>query len=706
MFGKFVLFALVVGELSGGFVVAQEAQFAYVASENSDKTLGYKINPVTGEFTSVPGSPVETGQLGNGPVVVDQLGGFFYVLSGEGNLVGFRMNPVTGRFTRLPGPFVSTRVKSIAIDPSGKYAYLSSYDFSGVSAYRIDQGTGQLKVLPGSPFSSPGIDSGQLAVDPMGKFVYVIEDLNPLISGFSINPANGSLQPIPGAPFSYSGIEGTLSIAIDPLDRFLYVTQPGALIVGFTMNSTTGALTSLPAPFGTGTEPEVPTVDPRGKFVYVAGLQGIYGYTINQFNDGPNSLAGGLTTIAGSPFGSANGQNSLYPISVTVDYTGTFVYATYYLGGVVVFRIDPSTGTLTQLTESPFDTGGSPPAIGFFRPIPNPVYSATQVPEPTFGPYKTFTGTAINNKGEVTGQAVFFSPDVASEAFLFDGTTTTGFSLLGSKGNIGSSINGKGEIVGTFTPPAADPVPDLTQAYLYRTAGVTFNLDPRLGGQSVATGINNAEHITGAISTGVCNFMFGQGCTTLGDTHAFLDSGLGPMDIGTLGGNFSQGMGINQHDEIVGASNATTNGPNHVFVYSQGSMRDAGMFDHDSSIGTAINDEGKIIGTAIGPTGTPIGFVLSDGGFEPIPGLDGGTTSLPSGINRQGNIVGASDVGGGGANHAVLYREGKLVDLNDLVDPSLTLLTGAAGINDKGQIVAGGLNGGVYVLTPIRPDGH
>jgi len=43
---------------------------------------------------------------------------------------------------------------------------------------------------------------------------------------------------------------------------------------------------------------------------------------------------------------------------------------------------------------------------------------------------------------------------------------------------------------------------------------------------------------------------------------------------------------------------------------------------------------------------------------------------------------------------------GKLINLNDLVDPSLTLLTNANGISDNGKIVASGLNGHVYVLTP------
>jgi hypothetical protein len=47
-----------------------------------------------------------------------------------------------------------------------------------------------------------------------------------------------------------------------------------------------------------------------------------------------------------------------------------------------------------------------------------------------------------------------------------------------------------------------------------------------------------------------------------------------------------------------------------------------------------------------------------------------------------------------------LYRDGRLIDLNDLVDPSLTFLTSADGISDNGKIVAKGINGHLYVLTP------
>jgi hypothetical protein len=53
-----------------------------------------------------------------------------------------------------------------------------------------------------------------------------------------------------------------------------------------------------------------------------------------------------------------------------------------------------------------------------------------------------------------------------------------------------------------------------------------------------------------------------------------------------------------------------------------------------------------------------------------------------------------------GSSHAFLYIGGQSIDLNDLVDPSLTLLTTATGVSNNGKIVAKGLNGHLYVLTP------
>jgi probable HAF family extracellular repeat protein len=700
----FVLLALLAGGIACGHALAQETQFAYVASPNADSLQGFRIDSVTGELTPVPGSPFANGQFGNNSIVIDQAGRFVYVVSGEGNVVGYRIER-SGRLSPIPGgPFVVTHTEALAIDPSGKYAYAAQFAVDvfdvSVAAYRIDPFTGQLIALPGPPLPAAG-DQASITVDPLGKFVYVPNQTSDTVSAFSINPANGTLTAIPGSPFTV-GV-GPQSISIDSLDRFAYVAG-ASNTYAFSINATTGALTALTPPSYSAGNPFEQTVDPRGKFVYVAAGSGVYGYNIVQNTTGPASEAGDLTTVAGSPFGPSTGSGDLFPVSVAVDYTGTFAYAPYYLGGVVGFKINAGTGALTVLPGSPFATAGSPPTIALARPRSFPMYAAKQIPEPALGPFSSFTGSAINNKGEVTGQAVLAESEFLAETFLYNGTTTSGFFVPGSNVSAGNALNDKGEIVGTYTGVPIFPFLLLTQSFLYRGPGVIYALDPRVGGQSAALGINNAEHITGSISTGVCTFSFGLGCTSLtglGNTHAFLDIGLGPTDIGTLGGNFSEGAGINQHDEVVGGSNVTSNGPNHVFVYSHGSFHDVGMFENYPSVGTAINDKGQIVGTATEPSGTPIGFVHRDGWFERLRGLDGGKTSLPGGINLQGDVVGTSDVASGGASHAFLYSHGKLIDLNNLVEPSLTLLTGATGINDQGQIVANGLNGAVYVLTPI-----
>jgi 6-phosphogluconolactonase len=699
----FVWITLLAGVIACGHALAQESQFAYVASTNSENLLGFRIDAVTGDLTPVPGSPFATGQLGNHSVVIDQAGRFVYVISGEDNVIGYKIEPFTGRLTPIPGgTFVITHVQALAIDPLGQYAYGVSSQENVVSAYRIDQATGQLSLLPGTPLPT-GSNMSSITVDPLGKFVYVGNSQGAdTVSGFSINPTNGTLTVIPGSPFTVGF--GPQSIVIDSLDRFAYVAGNASNTYAFSINAATGALTPLsPASYYDGSSTGAQAVDPRAQFLYAAGVYGLYGFSIMQSNGGPNNEPGDLTAIAGSPFGPAAGPG-VFPVSVAVDYTGTFAYAAYYLGDIEGFKINAGTGALTELSGLPLPTTGSTPVIALARPRAYPVYAATQVPEPPFGPFKSFTASAINNKGEVTGQAVFTGSEVLGEAFLYNGTTTSGFFFGDSHVTAGNALNNKGEIVGTYTGVPIEGFLLLTQSFLFRSAGVTFALDPRVGGESAAYGINDAEHITGGISTGVCTFSSGIGCTSsagLGDTHAFLDVGLGPTDIGTLGGNFSEGMGINEHDEAVGGSNVTSNGPNHVFVYSHGSFHDAGMFKGYSSTGTGINDGGEIIGTATPPSGTPVGFVYRNGRFEHLHGLGGGTSSLPSGINLSGDVVGTSSVASGGADHAFIYHHGKLIDLNDLVSPSLTLLTGAAGINDKGQIVANGLNGAVYVLTPI-----
>ncbi len=92
----------------------------------------------------------------------------------------------------------------------------------------------------------------------------------------------------------------------------------------YTINSSTGALRAVAgSPFAAGTNPDSVTVDPSGRFAYVANfcvsgndcsVGTVSAYTIN-------SSTGALRAVAGSPFAAGNG-----PGSVTVDPSGRFAY--------------------------------------------------------------------------------------------------------------------------------------------------------------------------------------------------------------------------------------------------------------------------------------------------------------------------------------------------------------------------------------------
>jgi len=63
---------------------------------------------------------------------------------------------------------------AIAIDPTGKFAYVANYGDRStgyVSAYAINSSSGALEQVKGSPFPA-GFYVDCIAVDPTGKFVY------------------------------------------------------------------------------------------------------------------------------------------------------------------------------------------------------------------------------------------------------------------------------------------------------------------------------------------------------------------------------------------------------------------------------------------------------------------------------------------------------------------------------------------------------
>ncbi len=192
-------------------------------------------------------------------------------------------------------------------------------------------------------------------------FAYVGNYSDGTVSAYAIDPNTGALTAVAGGPFAVSGT-GTLSIALTPNGKFAYVasryssptaTPCGSTLSAFSVNANTGALTPIAgSPFGSC--PVSVTVDPTGKFAYATNLNT---NTISAYTIDPTT--GALTAVAGSPFATSTG-----PYFVAAAPNGKFLYVVNGIvagGGyeISVYAIDAATGALTGIAGSPFSSGAN-----------------------------------------------------------------------------------------------------------------------------------------------------------------------------------------------------------------------------------------------------------------------------------------------------------------------------------------------------------
>jgi probable HAF family extracellular repeat protein len=164
---------------------------------------------------------------------------------------------------------------------------------------------------------------------------------------------------------------------------------------------------------------------------------------------------------------------------------------------------------------------------------------------------------------------------------------------------------------------------------------------------------------------------------------------------------------INSSGQVVGYS-YNKQGNFLGFLWQNGTMTSLGTLGGDWSKALAINDPGQITGQAYlkGNVGAHA-FLYTYGTMKDID-TQGSTYSDGLSINSSGVVVGEMTVK---CNcqfltyHAFVYTGGKMKDLNSLIPAhSGWILTQASGINDSGQIVGWGTvnkQTHAFLLSPI-----
>lgn len=334
-------------------------RFAYVANEISNNISAFTINAGSGTLSRV-GTPITTGSSPSS-VAVDPTGRFTYVSNrGQNSVSAYSVNSSTGALTEIAGsPFSTVQIgaQSVKVDPSGRFLYVSNTSSDSATVFSINSTTGALSEITGSPF--PAGDGPQaIAIDPTGRFAYIsnqtLGSITDNISAYTIDPTTGTLTELANSPFSTT--KAPSSISIDATGRYLYVTSSSIIggfyhVSAYAIDSTSGDLSAIGTPYELGGIPTSVTVDPLGEFAYTALLtDNIRAYSINPSN-------GELTTISTYPL-----VSGVDPQAIVIDPSGRYVYtANGTSQDVSAFKVNANSGALSQISGSPYLTGGSGP---------------------------------------------------------------------------------------------------------------------------------------------------------------------------------------------------------------------------------------------------------------------------------------------------------------------------------------------------------
>ena len=270
-------------------------------------------------------------------------------------------------------------------------------------------------------------------------------------------------------------------------------------------------------------------------------------------------------------------------------------------------------------------------------------------------------------------------------------------------------INSQGAVVGgadtanpdPFAPNCAVPSCFVQHAFKWQN-GVLSDLGTLPGGSSsYVLWINNGGQTVGVSQNGLIDPLTGAPASI-----AVLWKSNGEIiNLGTLGGNQSLAVALNDRSQAVGAAANTIpdsfslspviGGPafgtqTRAFLWENGVMRDLGTLGGPDSFAEYVNEGGQVAGisytdstpndTTEIPTVHP--FLWENGRMLDLGSL-GGTLAEVYGLNNRGQVVGPMYLPGDEFYHPYLWSNGTLTDLGTFGGS-----TGQPnGVNDAGEVV-------------------
>lgn len=153
------------------------------------------------------------------------------------------------------------------------------------------------------------------------------------------------------------------------------------------------------------------------------------------------------------------------------------------------------------------------------------------------------------------------------------------------------------------------------------------------------------------------------------------------IDLGTLGGSYSEASAITENGLVVGWA-TTAPGVKHAAAWNDGIIDLGRPTPTMTGEAVAANDAGQVAGTGEGSPQSLRAYLWEDGTWTPLGTLPGRNESIAEDIDAAGRIVGRSLTLGGGNSGGFLWEAGAMTDLGTLGGT-----TSAYGMNDAGLVV-------------------
>ncbi len=339
--------------------------WVYAVSAANGTISAYGVDYQTGILNQVAGSPFATPFTNPIKIVAAPNNKFVYVIGGsqDAQVEEFSVGTDGKLYAQHTYSLTGTYPTNAIVDTTGTFLYVTYTFESGYSP--ASPGPGGITIFPINKDNSLGPALNQnVGNNPVGIALGAPVCVP---APAAVLPGNTTCTGVAG------GGSGINNIYAYVLDQELALAKP--TVLGYAQNTSTGALTLLSGTAfnptlktlqgaSAGVVPSAIAVDGTTRYVYVTDQQQneIIGYSIAR------STTGNLTSLSGSPF-----NTGAYPVALTIDPRAEYVYtANYNAGTVSSFAIAQASGNLTTVNGSTFSPSTGPtcitiePALGQF----------------------------------------------------------------------------------------------------------------------------------------------------------------------------------------------------------------------------------------------------------------------------------------------------------------------------------------------------